>query len=232
MWYTLPWAFDAFFHDYLPEKWITKTQVFEQPSYNTGIIDQSSFRTLDACGQTLALPIYSLPHVILSDYIETFHLSYYNRPIHIHLSALRTITLVHSVKCLNKRSLFPPTIRSIRILLFYDYPNYMLPNWSVVLDSLSSFPHLNSSHIFVYDVPKTIDDKSCQMIARRASLFNNFAFCFRYKFGFLEGDELEDVFTDHAKFIRQLCHYILSLPLDKESYYSIETEGYGLTIWF
>ncbi|CAF4302409.1 unnamed protein product [Rotaria sp. Silwood2] len=48
----------------------------------------------------------------------------------------------------------------------------------------------------------------------------------------VDGDELEAIFTDHAKFIRQLYHYILSLPLDKESYYSIETEGYGLTIWF
>ncbi|CAF4951536.1 unnamed protein product [Rotaria sp. Silwood1] len=232
MWYTLPWAFDEFFHNYLPEKWIIKIQVFEQPSHNARTIDQSSLRTLDACGQTLALPIYSLPHVVLSDYIETFHLSYYNRPIHIHLSALRTITLVNSVKCLNKRSVFPPSIRSIRILLFYDYPNYMLPNWPVVLDSLSSFPQLNSLHVFMYDLPKPIDDRSCQMIARIAPLLNNFVFCFRYKFGFLEGNELEAVFTGHAKFIRQLCHYILSSPLDKEPCYSIETEGYGLTIWF
>ncbi len=48
MWYTLPWAFDEFFHDYLPEKCITKIQVFEQPSHNTATIDQSSLRTLDA----------------------------------------------------------------------------------------------------------------------------------------------------------------------------------------
>ncbi|CAF4447927.1 unnamed protein product [Rotaria sp. Silwood2] len=216
MWYTLLWAFDEFFHDYLPEKWIIKIQVFEQLSHNTTTIDQSSLRRLDACGQTLALPIYTLCLI----------------PIHMHLSVLRTITLVNSIQCLNKRSLFPPTIRSICILLFYSYPNYMLPNWSVVLDSLSSFAQLKSLHVFMYDLPETIDDKSCQMIVRTAPLFNDFAFCFRYKFGFLEGDELEAVFKDHAKFIRQLYHYIRSLSLDKEPHYSIETEGYGLTIWF
>ncbi|CAF4136264.1 unnamed protein product [Rotaria magnacalcarata] len=231
LWYTLPWAFDEFFHDYLPEKCITKIEVFEQPSQNTTTINQSSLRTLDACGQTLALLIYSLPHVVLSDYIETFHLSYYNRPIRIHLSALHTITLVNSIKCLNKYSFFPPTICSIRILLFYNYPNYKLPNWPVVLDSLSKFPQLNSLHVFMYDLPKTIDDRSCKVIARIAPLFNDFAFCFRYKFGILEGDELEAVFKDHGIFIRQLCHYILSLPFDKKPYYLIETEGYGLKIW-
>ncbi len=139
---------------------------------------------------------------------------------------------MNSIKCLNKRSLFPPTIRSIRILLFHEYPNYVLPNWPLVLDSLSSFPQLNSLHVFMYDLPKTIDDRSCQIIARAAPSFNDFAFYFRYKFGFLEGDELEAVFKDHARFIGQLCHYILSLPLDNEPYYSIETEGYGLIIWF
>ena len=108
-------SFTNIFHT----EWITKIQVFERPSQKMMTIDQSSLRTLDASGQTLASPIFSLPHVALSDCIETLHLSYYNRPIHIHLSALRNITLVNSINCLNDCSSFPTTIRSIRILLFY-----------------------------------------------------------------------------------------------------------------
>ncbi len=114
--------------------------MFERPSQKMSTIDQSSLRTLDASGQTLASPIYSLPHVVLSDCIETLHLSYYNRRIHIHLSTLRNITLVNSINCLNYSSLFRTTTRSISILLSYFSPNYMLANWPVVLYSLSNSP--------------------------------------------------------------------------------------------
>ncbi|CAF1075860.1 unnamed protein product [Rotaria sordida] len=92
MWYTLPWTFDEFFHEYIPYRWITKVQVFEIPSHNTTAMAQLSLRTSDAAGQTLPSPIFLLPHVALSNYIETLHLSYYNRPINIHLSALRHAT--------------------------------------------------------------------------------------------------------------------------------------------
>lgn len=88
MWYTVPWTFDEFFHEYIPYTWITKVRVFEIPSHNTTAMDQSSLRTLDAAGQTLPSPIFFLPHVALSNYIETLHLSYYNKPICIHLSAI------------------------------------------------------------------------------------------------------------------------------------------------
>jgi hypothetical protein len=81
-------------------------------------IDQSSLRTLNASGQTLASFICSLSHVALSNYIELLHLPYYNRPIHIHLSALHCITLLDIVYCLNYCSSFPTTIHSISILLF------------------------------------------------------------------------------------------------------------------
>ncbi|CAF3397041.1 unnamed protein product [Rotaria sp. Silwood1] len=127
MWYSLPWTFDEFFHEYIPKQWITKIEVFEKP-IKLMRVDQSSLRTLDAAGQILASPIFSLPHVALSDCIETLHLSYYNKPINIQLSSLRNITLVNSINCLNYCSAFPPTIHSMRILLFYYLPNYMLPN--------------------------------------------------------------------------------------------------------
>ncbi|CAF4056777.1 unnamed protein product, partial [Rotaria sordida] len=62
MWYTLPWGFDEFFYEYLPEKWIIKVHVFEKPEKVT-TIGQSSLRTFDASSQMWPLPICSLPHV-------------------------------------------------------------------------------------------------------------------------------------------------------------------------
>jgi hypothetical protein len=231
MWYTLPWVFDEFFHEYIPYKWITKVEVFEQPSQKIMKIYQSSLRTLDASGQTLASSVYSLPHVVLSDRIETFHLSFWNTPVRIDLSTLRNITLVNSIHILNNLS-FPTNIRSIRILLFYHYPNYMLPNWSMVLHTLSTWPQLDSFRVFMYDLVETVDDKNCEIIAKIASLVSDFGFCFRYKYGVLiDGDEIDSVFKDHEKFIKQLCNCIL-LSFDKQLYYSIEKDGCGLIMWF
>ncbi|CAF1305645.1 unnamed protein product [Rotaria sordida] len=232
MWYTLPWGFDEFFYEYLPEKWIIKVHVFEKPEKVT-TIGQSSLRTFDASSQMWPLPICSLPHVVLSDCIETLNLSYYNTPIPINfLSTLRNITLANSINCLNDCSLLPITIRSIRILLFYTHPNYMLPNWPVMFDSLSKLSELTSLRIFMYDLPKTIDDRNCQTIAKAATLFSDFGFYFRYKFDISDGSEFETIFNDHAKFITQLCHCILSLCLDKQPYYSVDNEHCGLTMWF
>ncbi|CAF3028695.1 unnamed protein product [Rotaria sp. Silwood2] len=55
MWYTLPWAFDEFFHEYVPYRCITKIQVFEAPSQKMTTINQSSLRTLDASSQKIAV---------------------------------------------------------------------------------------------------------------------------------------------------------------------------------
>ena len=160
------------------------------------------------------------------------HLSFYNRPIYMNLPNLRTITLVNSINCLNCCSEFPHTIRSVRILLFHRLPNYMLPNWPVVLHSLSTLPQLKSLRIFLYDLLKTVDDRSCEMIAKIVSLLNDFSFCFRYVYHSLEDDEFLDMaFEDHAKFIKQLCHYIRFLHRDRLPYYSIEDDGCGLTVW-
>jgi hypothetical protein len=230
MWYTLPWAFDEFFHEYIPYRWITQTQVFEKPSQKMIPIDQSSLRTLDAAGEMLISYIYSLPYVLLPDYIETLHLSYWNRSVDIYLSALRNITLVNSINYLNYCSSFPTTVRSIRILLFYTYPNYIPPNWSVVLHSLSTLLQLSSLRVFMYDLPATTDDKNCETIAKIALLFSEFGFYFRYKFGSSRDYDTNSVFNDHRIFIKQLCDCIL-LSFDKQSYYSIEDEGYGLTMW-
>ena len=236
MWYTLPWSFDEFFHQYIPYKWITREflHLFHLPSRSTTTtpFKKSSLRTLDASGITLASCIMALPHVVLDDCIETLHLSLYNRHIDINLPNLRNLTLVNSINCLNYGSRFPTTIRSVRILLFHRLPNYMLPNWPVVLDLLSTWPQLTSLRIFMHDLLKTVDDHSCQMMAKTASLLSDFTFCFRYKFD-SPGDEeyFDKAFKDHAKFIKQLCHYILLLSGERASYHSIEADGCGITMW-
>ena len=138
MWYTLPWKFDELFHEYLPIRWFTQIDVFQRPSQKTKTLDQSSLRTLDAVGQTSALSISVLPHIVSSNCIETLHLSYFNRPISLEWSALRHLTLANSINCLNNSSSFPRTLRSIRILIFYTYPNYQLPNWPALFNSLST----------------------------------------------------------------------------------------------
>ena len=231
MWYTLPWIFDEFFHEYVPYRWITQIQVFERPSQNMIPITQSSLRTLDAAGETLISSLYSLPYVLLPNYIETLHLSFWNRSIDIYLPALRNITLVNSINYLDYCSSFPTTVRSIGILCFWTYPNYIPPNWPVVLDSLSTLLHLSSLRVFMYDLPATVDDKNCETIAKIALLFSEFRFYFRYKFGSSRDYDTDSVFNDHRIFIKQLCDCILLLSFDKPSSYSIEDGGCGLTMW-
>jgi hypothetical protein len=232
MWYTLPWTFDEFFHEYIPHRRITKIQVFEIPSRKMITIGKSFLRSLDTSGPTLPSSIFYLPHVALSNCIETLHLSFYNIPIRIDLSALQHMTLINSSNCLNCYSSFPTTIRSIHILLFYKYPNYMLPNWSEVSHLRSTLPQLSSLRISMYDLPKTVDDRSCQIIAKITSLFRDFGFYFRRRFNMPDDDDFLSAFNNHRKFIKQLCRCILLLSLDKQPYYSIEKEGYGLTTWF
>lgn len=193
------------------------------------ITNQSSLRTLDASGKSLSSAILSLPDVVLYDSIETLHLSFYNGPLYLHFSSLRNITLVNSINCLNY---FPTTIRSVRILLFYTYPNYIPPNWTMILDSLSFLPQLNLLRVFMYDMAETIDHTNCQTIAKMARLCNEFGFCFRRKFSLLDDVQLEPIFEDHIKFIKLLYNHILLLCLDKQLYHLIDADGCGLTMWF
>jgi hypothetical protein len=110
----------------------------------------------------------------------------------------------------------------------------MLPNWPVVLQSLSKLRQLSSLGVFMYDLAKTVDDYSCQLIAKIAPSFSDFVFCFRYKYGWPDDDDadIDAIFEDHRKFIKQLCHHILRLSVIKRPYYSIEDDGCGLTMWF
>jgi hypothetical protein len=55
MWYTLPWAFDEFFHGEIPYRKISKIQVFEIPRKMI-IISQSFLRSLNTSGPTLLSP--------------------------------------------------------------------------------------------------------------------------------------------------------------------------------
>lgn len=84
----------------------------------------------------------------------------------------------------------------------------------------------------MYDLLKTVDDHSCQLIAKAALSFNDFCFYFRHEFSTFEDDAfLGMAFKDHARFIKQLCHSILSLNSEKLFDYSVESDGYGLTVW-
>ena len=232
MWYSLPWVFDEFFHQSIPYKWITKVHVFYRSSQTTTTIIKSSLRTLDASGQTLAACLMVLPDMVIDDSIETFHLSFYNRSIYVNLPNLRNLTLVNSINCLNYSSRFPTTIRAVRILLFHTLPNYMLPNWPVIVDSLSTWLQLTSLRIFMFDLLKTADQHSCQMIAKLASLLRDFSLCFRYKYPSHEDDQFWPMaFKDHETCIKQLLHYILLLTDKKPPCYSVESDGCGLTIW-
>lgn len=232
MWYTLPWKFDEFFHQYVPKQWISGVHVFHVPFHRMHTTNRTCLRTLDATDGNLPWPISHLPDIVSFDRIETLHLSFWNKPIDIPLSTLRNMTLVNSVNCLNNCcSIFAATIRSIRILLFPHYPNYTPPNWSVVLHSLSTFSQLSSLRVFIYDLPKPIDDESCQMIAKVVPIFSDFGFYFRYKSG-STGDEIVDAaFKNHQKFIRQLLNRIRLLFSDKQPYSSIEDGTCGLAVW-
>ncbi|CAF1255368.1 unnamed protein product [Rotaria sp. Silwood1] len=107
----------------------------------------------------------------------------------------------------------------------------MLPNWPVILHFLSTLPELSSLRVSIFDLPKTIDDEDCQIIAKATSLLRGFGFYFRRKFSSLD-DDIKTTFEDHTKFIKQLCDQILQLCLNKQLYFSIEDDGCGLTIWF
>lgn len=230
MWYTLPWKFDELFHENIPKRWITEPEVFYKSSEKM-TNKQSSLRTFNACGQ--ALPsLLSLPHVVLFDRIEMLHLSFYTTPLYIDLSRLRHLTLLNSINYLNYSPSFPPTLRSVRILLFYGCPNDILPNWPMVFFSLSTLHQLNSLRIFIYDSPKIVDDECCQMMAKMAPLLKDFNFCYRGRGGSISDDDRDKAFQDYIEFIKQLYHYILLFSIDKQTCYSIEDDGCGLLTWF
>lgn len=224
--------FDEFFHEYIPRRWIIQTEVFQIP-HKTKTINQSCLHTCDASAPTLSSPIAILPQILSSNCIETLHFSYWNKPIRIYSSVLRNITLMNSIHCLNHGSLFPKTVRTIRILLFYNYPNYVVPNWSMVFNSLSTLSQLNSLRVFMYDFPPaTIDDDNCKLIAKMAPLFIDFGFCFRYKFPTLDADaDMDLAFESHAKFLTKL-HDNIRLLVNKQPLCSIEKDPYGLIMWF
>ncbi|CAF3213322.1 unnamed protein product [Rotaria socialis] len=230
MWYTLPWAFDEFFHEDMPENWITQIRVFEIPQKVT--TSYTSFlRSLDVFRENVSPSLYSLPHVVSYDRIETYHLAYYTTSIPKYLSSLRNITLVNSIDCLTYCYSFPTTIRSIRIHILFKSHNYKMPDWSALMYSLSTLRQLSSLNIFMYDLPTTVDIDNCQFIAKAALNVINFALCFRSKGG-TSSKEFEAVFKYHPKFVKTLCDSIILLCRDKQPYYSIENDGFGLKTWF
>lgn len=228
MWYSFPWRFDEFFHEDIPYQCITKVEVFYKSSEKIAN-NQSSLRTFNACGQTFSSILSCLSHVVLFDRIETIHLSFSTKPLYIEFSSLRHITLMNSINYLNYCPSFP---RTVRILLFGSYPNLILPNWSIAFASHSTLTQLNSSHVFIYDIPIIVDDECCQIMAKMSHLLNHFNFCYRGKDGLILDDDREKTFEDYIQFIKQLYHYILLFSIDKQISYSIEDDGCGLLTWF
>ena len=103
----------------------------------------------------------------------------------------------------------------------------------MVLDSLSTLPWLSSLRIFLYDLPKTIEDENRPVIAKVASLVSDFGLCFRRKFSTPDDDKLiGPIFEDNKKFIDQLFRDILLSSANKQPYGSLEDDGCGLTMWF
>jgi hypothetical protein len=204
-------------------------QIFAPPLKTTTVIGPSRLRTLDASGNILPPPIIFLPHLVPLERIDKLHLAFCNSVIRTNLPSLRHVTLLNSLNVLNNVSLFPATIQSIHIVLKYGLPNFMASNWAA-LHLLATLPRLSLLHIALYDMPTTLDNTSCQIIAETVPMLTNFGFCFRRLFG-PEGYDIKSVFNDHAMFIEQLCHRILLL-LDQQPHYIVEQEGCGLTMWF
>jgi len=81
----------------------------------------------------------------------------------------------------------------------------------------------------MYDLRKTISNKNCPIIAETAVMVTDFGFYFRPRCGPTRY-QMETVFKDHTKFIKQLCHCILLLSSEKQPYYSSEDDDCGLKI--
>ena len=123
-----------------------------------------------------------MPHVVHFDRVDTVHLLYHDWPIGLNLPFLRHLTLTNSLVALKSLSSFPPSIRSIQILLGPRMPNFILNNWSV-LRSLSALSMLISLHIVLKDMETGLDEDTCQIIAETVPRFVHFGICFRNQRG-------------------------------------------------
>ena len=184
VWYTLPWIFEPFFDLSLslPEKYITKTKVFALSSSHTSIDHPSRLHTLTISENDSLPSIISMPRVVQFDRIDTVHLLYHDWPIGLNLPSLRHLILTNNLVALKSFSSFPPSIRSIQILLCPHMPKFISKNWSV-LRSLSALPMLTSLHIVLKDMETGLDEQSCEIIAEMVPMFVHFGICFRAQRG-------------------------------------------------
>ena len=146
------------------------------------MINPSRLHTLTMSENDSLPSIISMPHVVKLDRIDTVHLLFHDWPIGLNLPSLRHLTLTNNLILLKSFSSFPPSIRSIQILLRPHMPNFISNNWSV-LRSLSALPMLNSLQIVLNDMEMGLDEHSCQIIAETVPMLVHFGICFRNQRG-------------------------------------------------
>ena len=187
------------------------------------MVNQSRLHTL-TISQNGSLPsIISMPHVVRFDRIDTAHLLYHDWPMDLHLPSLRHLTLTNNLVALKSFSSFPPSIRSIQILLCPHMPNFISNNWSV-LRSLSALPKLTSLHIVLNDMQTGLNEHTCQIIAEMVPIFVHFGICFRNQSGKLRSDFLDHYVLNPADFGFDLNNltafqidYLTNLVVEKDS---------------
>ena len=199
-------------------------QVFP-PSPTTIARSPSRLTTLHFSGEVLPPPIFSFPHIIAHNHIDTLRLQEFDRPFTMVLPVLRHIIITDQLNYCPLSA----SVRSIHIISHYDSSTGVMPNWNL-FRAFSALPLLKSLHVVVYDIPFMLDDQTCQIIAESVLMLANFVFCFRRKRD--EHYNVNRVFDQHRTFIEQLCNRILLLSQDKQPYVIVEGDGCGLTIWF
>jgi len=140
-----------------------------------------------------------MPHVVHFDRVDTVHLLYHDWPNGLNLPSLRHLTLTNNLVALKSFSSFPPSIRSIQILLCPHMPNFISNNWSV-LRSLSTLSMLTSLHIVLKDMETGLDEHTCQIIAETVPMFVHFGICFRNQSGKSEPDCVDHYVLNPADF--------------------------------
>ena len=146
------------------------------------MVNPSRLHSLTISENDSLLAIVSMPHVVRFDRIDTVHLLFHDWPIGLNLPSLRHLTLTNNLVALKSFSSFPPSIRSIQILLYARMPNCLSNNWSV-LRSLSALPMLTSLQIVLNDMRIDLDEHTCQIIAETVPMLVHFGICFRNQTG-------------------------------------------------
>jgi hypothetical protein len=158
-----------------------------------------------------------MPHVVEFDRIETVHLAYVDWPVGLHLPALRHVSLTNNLVALTSFSLFPPSIRSMQILLRAALPHSTSSSWSI-LRSLSTLPNLTSLSIILQDMDIDFDQSTCQNIAETVTNLVHFGIHFRHQHPLIAPDD--------SDYLDEIDPQVLADPdLSSELYFDEDIDG-------